>query len=115
MMILPEGIKVYAWLGMTKMHLGIEQLAGLVQEEIGVGPYHGEWYMFCGSQRKKIKILYWDRNGFCLWQKKLERDNFPWPRRGSGIRELTRAEVEMIFRGIDFWKEHKAIEYKKIY
>ncbi len=115
MMILPEGKKVYAWLGMTKMDLGIEQLARLVQEEINAGPYGGDWYMFCGAQRTTIKILYWDRNGFCTWRKKLERDHFPWPRRGSGVRLLTQTEVELIFRGIDFWKEHKAIEYKKIF
>jgi transposase len=115
MMTLKEGTKVYAWLGMTKMDLGVEQMAGLVQEEVAGGPFSGDWYMFCGLQRRIIKIIYWDRNGFCVWQKKLERDRFPWPRKGSGVKVLSRDEVELIFRGIDFWNEHKEIEYKKIF
>ena len=114
-MTLKEGAKVYAWLGMTNMDWGTQQLAALVEEELPGGPFRGDWFIFCGCHGRVIKILYWDRNGFCQWQKKLERDRFPWPRKGSGVKILTWDEVELIFRGIDFWNEHKEIEYKKIF
>ncbi|WP_083963614.1 IS66 family insertion sequence element accessory protein TnpB [Spirochaeta cellobiosiphila] len=40
-------------------------------------PLSQSLFLFCGRNRKLIKVLYWDRNGFCLWQKRLERDKFP--------------------------------------
>jgi transposase len=97
------------------MHYGASQLGALVQEEIPHGVYSGDRFMFCGWQRRMIRILYWDRNGFCIWQKFLGRDRFPWPRVYSGFKLITPAEVDLIFRGIDFWHEHQELEYKKIY
>lgn len=110
-----DDIKIYAFLGKTNMCWGAHRLAGEAQAEISGGPFTGDWYMFCGPGRKKIKIVYWERNGFCLWQKRLERDKFPWPKKGSGVRELTREECKMILKGIDIWKEHQSIDCKKIF
>ena len=67
--------------------------------------------MFCGKTRRVIKVVYWDSNGFCLWQKRLERDLFPWPRSGDDLNEVTRQHIRLLLRVIDVWKEHKRIDY----
>ena len=110
-----DGTKIYARLGMTKFRDKLKALLVLIQQEIPQSIFTGDLFMFCGCDRRMIKILYWDRNGFCLWQKKVERGKFPWPRKGCEFKEITRDQFDLIFRGIDFWDEHREIEYKKIF
>jgi len=110
-----DDVKIHAFLGMTSMCWGTHELAREAQAETAGDPFNGDWYVFCGYMRRKIKILYWEKNGFCLWQKKLEQARFPWPIKERGIRQLTREELGLILRGINIWKEHKEIEYKKFF
>ena len=111
-MELAEGKKVFIKLGFTDMRKQINGLSALVQELRTAGPFDGSYFLFCGKTRHVVKILYWDRNGFCLWQKRLERDSFPWPKDDQELRELDREKVLLLLRGIDVWKEHRTIIYR---
>ncbi len=71
--------KVYIATGITDMRKSINGLALLVAGQRGLSPLTGSLFCFCNRQRTLIKILYWDRNGFCLWQKQLEKEHFRWP------------------------------------
>jgi transposase len=104
--------RIFARLGFTDMRKQINGLAALVQELRPEGPFDEAYYIFCGKTRKVVKILYWDRTGFCLWIKRLERDSFPWPRDGGDLDELSRMQIRSLLRGIDIWKEHQALTYK---
>jgi transposase len=115
MIVMKEGAKIYARLGMTSFRKGTSGLAAFVQQENPQGLFSGDVFIFCGCIQQQIRILYWDRNGFCTWHKKLERDKFPWPRKGTGFKLITHDQMSLIFRGIDFWHEHREIEYKKIF
>jgi transposase len=110
-MILAKEKKVFVKLGFTDMRKQINGLSTIVQELKPEGPFDGSYYVFCGKTRLVIKILYWDINGFCLWQKRLEQDRFSWPKCGDELDEMTRQNVRLLLRGIDVWKEHKRIEY----
>ncbi len=57
----------------------INGLSVLVEQELGLSPFASALYVFTNRPRNKIKALYWHRNGFCLWQKRLEADKFAWP------------------------------------
>ena len=59
---------------------GINGLAILVEEVLGEDPFSEHLFVFCNRSRNRIKILYWERSGFCLWQKRLEKARFYWPR-----------------------------------
>jgi transposase len=111
-MIIAKDKRIFVRLGFTDMRKQINGLSTLVQELRPEGPFDGSYYLFCGKTRKVVKLIYWDRNGFCLWQKRLERDNFPWPKSGEDFTELTRQQIRLILRGIDVWHEHSSIEYK---
>ena len=78
-MILSETGQVYLALGHTDMRKSINGLSILVEQALDLSPFSGDLFVFCNRQRRIIKILYWDRNGFCLWQKRLEKDRFKWP------------------------------------
>ncbi len=63
---------------------GILGLSVLVEAELEQDPFSERLFVFINRARTSVKILYWERNGFCLWQKKLEQERFKWPRHLSG-------------------------------
>lgn len=111
-MELASGKRIFIKLGFTDMRKQINGLSAMVQNLRPEGPFDGSYFLFCGKTHRILKILYWDRNGFCLWLKRLERDSFPWPRSDEELNEMDRDKVLMLLRGIDIWKEHKAISYR---
>ena len=60
-----------------------------------------------------LKALYWDKNGFCLWTKRLEKGSFPWPKAGDGTVEWSAEELGMLLEGIDFRKRFTSLNYKR--
>jgi transposase len=58
--------------------------------------------------------VYWDKSGFWLSQKRLEKEKFPWPNDESEARELTVEELQMLLAGIDFFRTHKELFYKTV-
>ena len=75
-------------------------------------PLSGHLYLFSNQDRRLLKALYWDKNGFCLWQKRLERDKFPWPRSEEAAREISVEQLRMLLGGIDFWNAHQSVSYR---
>ena len=105
-------IQIFIKPGNTDMRKAINGLAIMITEDLESDPLSGN--LFCNKQRKNLKALYWDRNGFCLWQKKLEKHQFPWPKDNKSALELSSEELEMLLKGIDFFKAHQKLEYSKI-
>ncbi|MCF6323394.1 MAG: IS66 family insertion sequence element accessory protein TnpB [Gammaproteobacteria bacterium] len=58
----------------------INGLAILMETVLQQDPFSAQLFVFSNRQRDKVKILYWERNGFCLWQKYLKKARFKWPR-----------------------------------
>jgi transposase len=93
--------KAYLALGPTDMRKSINTLSILVQGHLRLDPFCGHYFGFCNRRRNLVKVLYWDRNGFCLWQKRLERDRFDWPRRGEEVMELGQREFFWLIEGLE--------------
>lgn len=113
-MIMEEKRRAFAKTGYTDMRKQINGLSKIAQDLDPVGPFSGSYYIFVGKTRLVMKILYWNENGFCLWQKRLEQDSFPWPKTGEGLSELTREKLLLLLRGIDIWREHQARFYNSV-
>ena len=96
------------------MRKQINGLSVAAQEEMKHNPLDGNLYLFCNRNRRRIKILYWARNGFCLWLKRLEEDRFPWPKNSEECKEITANELEMLLDGINFFTAHKKLDYSEI-
>jgi len=92
----------------------IDGLVLLVEKDFKISVFSNCLFVFCSNDRKKIKVLYWDKNGFCLWQKRLEKDKFPWPKNQEDAKEITFSEFKMLLEGIDFFKAHKKLNYEKV-
>ena len=106
--------KLYIKPGATDMRKQINGLSVIVQEELNLNLFSNTLFLFCSKNRKRLKILYWDRNGFCLWLKKLEKDKFPWAKNQEEVKEITRKQLKMLLDGIDFFEAHKKLDYKKV-
>ncbi len=106
-----QKVRVHIKPGPTDMRKQINGLSVIVEEEFGEELFSGNLFLFCNKNRKRLKILYWDRNGFCMWLKRLEKDRFPWPKNGEEAREITTEELSMILKGIDFFKAHKNLHF----
>ena len=111
-MELNKNKRVFVRLGFTDMRKQINGLAAIGQSIKPDGPFDGSYFVFCGKTKRVLKVLYWDTTGFCLWQKRLERESFPWPREGDAIDEITFQNIKLLIRGIDVWKEHKPVHLK---
>ena len=106
-------IKIFLRSGTTDLRKAVNGLSAIVQEEMKQDPFSGSVYLFCNSERKLLKAVYWDKTGFWLSQKRLEKDKYPWPQDESEVRELTVEQLRMLLAGIDFFRAHKELYYQK--
>ena len=95
------------------MRKQINGLATLVETGMGAKPFSGDLFLFCGRNMTMLKALYWDRNGFCLLTKRLERGTFPWPKAGDESVEWSAEELGMLLDGIDFRKRFTVLSYER--
>ena len=70
---------VYLHRDFVDFRKSINGLAGIVEAELELPVMNGALFVFCNKGRDKLKILYWDKTGFALWYKGLEKDKFKWP------------------------------------
>ena len=114
MLIDLSNISIFVRPGITDMRKQINGLSVLAEDEMEQDSGSGSLFLFCSRNRKNLKSIYWDRNGFCMWQKKLEKDKFPWPMTEDAAEEITLEQLRLLLDGIDFWKAHKKITYKEM-
>ena len=107
-------VRIFVRPGAADLRKGINGLTVIVQEDMQQDPFSGSVYIFCNRGRKLLKAVYWDKTGFWLSQKRLEKDHFPWPQDETEARELTAEQLQMLLSGIDFFKAHKELFYKKV-
>jgi len=100
-MILPSSTRVYLVLGSTDLRKAINGLSLLVTDIPDMDVFSGQLFVFCNKSRTLIKILYWDRNGFCLWQ----------------ALELRSRELSWLLEGLDpmQMQGHPSLKYSTIF
>jgi transposase len=103
--------KVWLILGKTDMRKSIDGLAGIVSNHLGLDASNGQYFVFCGRKKNTVKILYWDRNGYCLWYKRLEEDRFRWPKTKEDIRAVTGEQLSWLLSGLDWEKAYRERKY----
>ena len=116
-MLLPSpGIKVYLAMGNTDMRKAINGLSIIVESNIELDPFSGHLFVFCNRRRNILKILYWDRNGFCLWQKRLEKERFRWPESENEVLNIGHRELTWLIDGLEIQQEsaHKSLSYSVV-
>jgi transposase len=96
-------VRIYLCTASTDMRKGFDSLAALVREGLGYDPLSGHLFLFVGRHKDRLKLLYWDKDGFALWYKRLEEGTFRLPaakKVGASV-ELKASELAMLLAGID--------------
>jgi transposase len=110
--------KVYLAVGATDMRKSINGLALWVSDILEINPMCPHWFVFCGKQKNKIKILQWEHNGFWLHYCRLEKDKFHWPKNNADIEAIaiTSRELHWLLDGLQWEKTrgHRAVNYKYV-
>jgi len=96
-------VRVFLCTSPTDMRKGFDTLAVLVRDGLGYDPLSGHLFLFVGRRRDRLKILYWDRDGYALWYKRLEKGTFRMPlaKPDTTSIELKASELAMLLEGID--------------
>ena len=100
---------------------GMSGLSVLVEQELGLNPFAHALFVFVNRSRNKIKILYWHRNGFCLWMKRLEAEKFAWILASHDPQDevhhsISMQELTRLLEGYNIWqnKPHKALNFTSV-
>ena len=89
---------------------GAEGLAALVREQMQADPFSGAVYVFRAKRADRVKLIYWDGTGVCLFAKRLEDGKFRWPNVQDGVMRLSAAEFSALLEGLDWRRVHAAGE-----
>ena len=117
MLSLTQNLKIHIALGSTDMRKSIDGLSILVSEKFNLDLFSGHMFVFCNRKQNILKILYWDRNGFCLWHKRLEKDCFQWPRSKEEVLTIGASQLFWLMDGLSIHqkKAHKSLEYSAVF
>lgn len=116
MMLLSSFEGIYLCREFVDFRKSIDGLSSIV-EEMGLDVFGKYLFIFCSRRRNRLKILYWDRTGFALWYKRLERERFHWPKSDAQAAiELDAEKLRWLLSGIDIWrmKSHEILQFAKV-
>ncbi|MBF0290334.1 MAG: IS66 family insertion sequence element accessory protein TnpB [SAR324 cluster bacterium] len=115
--MIPELIpSVYLVQGPTDFRKSWNGLSAIVMDELEVDLFSGGLFVFCNRKRSQIRILYWERNGFCLWAKRLEKDKFPWPESQVDTLQIEHHQLNWLLNGISIIQKeaHSRLNYRAL-
>lgn len=112
-----QNMKIHLAPGSTDMRKSIDGLSILVSEVLELDPLSGHLFVFCNRKQNIVKILYWERNGFCLWHKRLEKDSFKWPKSTNEVMGISGQELSWLLDGLSIHqqKAHKSLKYSAVF
>ena len=108
---------VYLCVEPVDFRKAIQGLSLLVEQELELNPFEATLFVFINRRRDKLKILYWEKNGFCLWYKRLEKQRFKWPVGHSGATiTLNGEQLNWLLDGFDLWKNqpHDSLYFNSV-
>jgi transposase len=113
----PPTVRMFLCAESTDMRKGFDSLACLVESTLALDPLSGHLFVFRSRRGDRIKILWWDRDGYCLWYKRLEKGSFRFPAtpsaNGSKGVEVKAADLMMILDGVDLGSVRRQRRYSR--
>ena len=116
MIHLPASVRVYLCLTPCDMRKSFDSLQSVVREHLELDAFAGHLFVFASRRRDRLKILYWDRDGFAIWSKRLEEGTYAVPLANSADehrREITPQELAALLSGIDLSTAKRRKRYQR--
>jgi transposase len=117
MLTLRYGTKLFLSLDAIDMRKSINGLCAMITDYFKEKPSSGNIFLFCSANRRRVKILFFDRNGFVVYYKRLERGRFRFKIARDGVAEITGAQLQWLLAGLDFqlMQEFSELDYTNFY
>ena len=106
-------LRVFLCLLPTSMRFSFDRLMGLGERTFNQDPLSGHLFLFVNRDRDRIKILFWDRDGFCIWYKRLERGVFEMPAGDQAGVELNYKQLSRMLGGLDLRSGRRRRRYRR--
>jgi transposase len=117
MLSLPPSVRIFVSREPTDMRKGFDSLAQLVRGHLGGDPLSGHLFVFRSKRGDRLKVLYWDSDGLCLFYKRLEVGSFTLPKQGTPIGErgleIRAGELALLLEGIDLTHAQRRPRYQR--
>jgi len=113
-MFFPESqVKIWLYAKATDMRKSFDGLSALAKNHIKEDPLSGHLFVFINRRQTHIKILYFDRSGYCLWAKRLEEGRFQYNKNSGEKQALTLTELKLMIEGIELKNTRQRKRYKQ--
>ena len=114
MKLIPEQSSIYLHREPVDFRKAINGLVIIVEQQMELSPFEDAMFLFSNKARDKIKVLYWDKTGFCLWYKRLEKERFKWPLKAEQkVLTLSAEQWRWLLSGIDIIG-HQPLNYHAV-
>jgi transposase len=114
MNIFSEAPEIFLHTQFVDFRKSINGLVAIVEADLARDAYTGTLFVFCNKAKDKLKILYWDKAGFALWYKRLEKQKFKWPTKLSSQEfKLTQQQMSWLLSGYDVLG-HEPLHYQSM-
>jgi transposase len=118
MLSLPATVRVFFCTRCINLRLGFDRLAALARDTLTLDPLSGHLFVFRNRRGDKLKILYWEPSGYCLWYKRLEVGTFAFPTIGTATvgaagLEIRPADLVMLIDGVDPARVQRRTRYNR--
>lgn len=113
MLSLPSSVRIFVCLHPADMRRSFDGLARMAVEVVQGDPLSGHLFVFGNKRGDRVKILYWDRDGYALWYKRLEAGVFRFPQRSDDRCEMTPPELALVLEGIDLGDVRRRKRYRR--
>jgi transposase len=115
MLSVPGAVKIFLCLEPADMRRSFDGLAGMVEHVLHEDPLSGHLFVFRNRRADRVKLLYWDRDGLCIWYKRLEAGTFRFPaaREGQTSVTISAAEWAMLLDGVDLASVRRGRRYRR--
>jgi transposase len=107
MLALTGATEIYLYRGAADLRKSFDGLCGLVRQEMKTDPLTGALFVFCNRRRTLVKLLYWDADGWAIWQKRLEQGTFRLPRSTGDEGLIDRRSLAMLLEGVTPQRMHR--------
>lgn len=115
MLSLPGRVKIFLCLAATDMRKSFDSLAALVETSLALDPLCGHLFVFRSKRADRVKLLYWDEDGYALWYKRLEVGTFRFPAAEANQTSVTisAADLTMLLDGVDLSTVRRRKRYRR--
>ena len=113
MFLLPPSVRIYIASEPADMRCSFDGLSARVRGVLEADPFCGHLFVFRNRRGDRVKILFWDRSGFCLWYKRLEKGTVRFPETTGAKVQIEAAELALLLEGIDLRGARRRPRWKR--